>query len=61
MNPFTTIAMVVYAVVSLLHAIRLAAGRDVTIAGFAVPAWWSASGCLIAGYPVVMVWKEARA
>jgi hypothetical protein len=59
-KPFTMIAVAVFTVVALLHAVRFVAGWEVTIAGPAIPVWLRAPACLIAGGLDVMVWRESR-
>jgi hypothetical protein len=60
MKPFTTIAVGVFAVIAVVHLLRLFTGWQVTVNGFVVPQWWSAPGFFIAGGLAVMVWREAR-
>lgn len=60
MKPFTTIAVAVFTVIAIVHALRLVAGWKVIVAGFDIPVWWSAPGVVIAGGLALMVWREAR-
>ena len=60
MKPFTAIAAVVFAVVALLHVLRLFQGWEVTINGMAVPLWVSVVGMVVAAGLAVMLWREAR-
>ena len=60
MKPFTTIAVVLFALIALLHLIRLFVGWEVTLDGKIVPMWLSAAGFVIAGGLVLMLWREAR-
>ncbi len=60
MKPFTTIAVVVFALVAVVHLLRLILGWQVTVVGFVVPVWWSALGALVAGGLALMVGREAR-
>ncbi len=60
MKPFTYIAVGVFALVALLHVLRLLFGWEATIAGLAVPLWVSLLGTVIAGGLAVMVWRESR-
>lgn len=60
MKPFTTIAVVVFAVMAIVHLLRLFAGWEVVVAGFAIPVWWSGVGVVIAGALGLMVWREAH-
>ncbi|HSS70263.1 MAG TPA: hypothetical protein VLQ46_06365 [Casimicrobiaceae bacterium] len=60
MKPFTTIAVVVFSVVAIVHLLRLFTGWEAVVAGFVIPVWWSAIGLVIAGALSIMVWREAR-
>jgi len=59
-KPFTTVAVVVFALVALLQLIRVVAGWEVTINGFAVPLWASAVAFVAASVLAVTVWREAH-
>lgn len=39
MKPFTTIAAVIFAVVAVVHVLRLYFGREITIHGAAIPTY----------------------
>ncbi len=57
---FTTIAVGVFALVALLHVLRLAFGWEVTIQGSVIPMWVSVLGVIIAGGLAIMLWRESR-
>jgi len=59
-KPFTTIAVGVFALVALLHMLRLAFGWEVTIQGSVIPMWVSVLGVIIAGGLAIMLWRESR-
>ncbi len=59
-KPFTMIAVGVFALVALLHVLRLALGWEVTFQGSVVPMWVSALGAIIAGGLAVMLWRESK-
>jgi hypothetical protein len=61
MKPFTTIAVVVFALVGLAHLLRLFAGWEVVVGGFVIPVWFSLIGFVIAGGLALMLWREANA
>ena len=61
MKPFTTIAVALFALIAVVHLLRLFAGWEVVVGGFVIPVWWSAIGLVIAGGLALMVWREARA
>jgi hypothetical protein len=60
MKPFTTIAVAVFALVALLHLLRLFAGWEILVAGIVIPVWLSWIGLILAGGLAVMVWRENR-
>jgi hypothetical protein len=60
MKPFSTIAAAVFALIALLHLLRLAYGWEVTFAGWVVPLWLSVVGLIVAGGLAVLVWREAQ-
>ena len=59
-KPFTTIAVGVFALVALLHILRLVFGWEATIQGSVIPLWVSALGVVIAGGLAIMLWRESR-
>jgi hypothetical protein len=60
MKPFSTIAAVVFAMVALLHLLRLVFGWQVVFNGWTVPMWLSWFGLFVAGALSVLVWREAQ-
>ena len=60
MKPFTTFAIVVFAVVALIQATRFALGWPVSVNGIEIPVWASAIAALIAAGLAVMLWREMR-
>ena len=60
MKPFTTIAVIIFAIIALAHLLRLVRGFDVVVAGTAVPQWASIAGLVVAGLLALMVWRESR-
>ena len=57
-KPFTTITVVVLAVVALLHALRLLFAWSVIVEGTAVPGWVSIVGLIAAAGLAVGTWRE---
>ncbi len=49
-GPFLLVTSLIFALIALLHALRLIYGWNVTIGEWTVPVWVSAIGFLIAGY-----------
>jgi hypothetical protein len=47
---FVLVTSLIFALIALLHALRLIYGWNVTIGDWTVPVWVSAVGFLIAGY-----------
>jgi len=47
---FLLVTSAIFAVIALLHALRLIYGWNVTIGEWTVPVWVSAVGFVIAGY-----------
>jgi len=59
-KPFTTIAIVIFALMAVLHVLRLILGWEAVINGMVVPMWVSVVGVFIAGGLAVMLWHESR-
>ena len=57
-KPFTMLAVVVFALVALLHLLRLVFGWEVTFNGAVVPTWLSIAGLLIAAGLAAGLWRE---
>ena len=60
MKPFTNIAVCVFAVISLMHLLRLFFGWEIAINGKILPVWVSAPGFLIAAGLAFMIWRESH-
>ncbi len=60
MKLFTTLAVVVFAIVTFLHVLRILMTWEVVIQGFVVPMWLSHLGLIIAGVLAFLVWRESR-
>ena len=60
MKPFTTLAIVIFTIVALVHLLRILMGWEVIIQGAVVPMWASYLGLIVAGGLAVMVWRESR-
>lgn len=58
MKPFTTLAVVVFALVAVVQLLRVALGWNVTVNGIFIPFWASAIACLISATLAVMLWRE---
>jgi len=60
-KPFTTIAVILFTLIAVLHLLRLFAGWQIIVLGFVIPVWWSVIGLVVAGGLALMLWREARA
>ena len=60
MKPFTTLAILVLALIALVHLYRLIKPFTVVVAGMAVPQWVSIAGLVVAGGLALMLWRESR-
>ena len=59
MKPFTTVAVVLLALIAVLQLLRFILGWEVTVNGLSVPVWLSAIAFVITAGLAVMVWREA--
>ena len=60
MKPFTTVAVIVFALVALLQVLRLALGWKVTVNGLHIPLWASVIAAVVAAMLAFKVWREGR-
>jgi hypothetical protein len=60
MKPFTTLAVLIFALIALIHLYRLVRPFEILICGMAVPSWVSGLGLVVAAGLAVMVWRESR-
>jgi hypothetical protein len=60
MKPFTTIAVIVFSLVGVMHLLRLFFGWEVIINGMILPVWVSAPGFFLASGLALMLWRESR-
>lgn len=60
MKPFTTVAVLVFSLVALLQATRVALGWDVTVNGILIPPWASVIACVVAATLAYQLWRESR-
>ncbi len=60
MKPFTLAAIALFALVAILHAVRVVFGWSMTINELDIPVWVSILGSIIPAGLAVMVWKESR-
>ena len=60
MKPATTVAAVIFAVVSLVHLSRLICHWPAAVAGWEVPMWISVVGCVVPAALSFLLLREAR-
>jgi hypothetical protein len=60
MKPFTTLAVVVLALVAVMHVVRLSLGWVIVVNDVTIPMWVSAVGFILAGALSVMLYRESR-
>ena len=60
MKPFTTLAMLMFALIAIAHLYRLIRPFEVIVDGTALPQWISAAGLIVAAGLAVMLWRESR-
>jgi hypothetical protein len=61
MKPFTNLAVLIFALMALVHLYRLVRPFEVSVGGTALPLWVSGAGVAVAGLLAIMVWRESRA
>ena len=59
-KPFTSLAAIIFAVIALIHLLRLIYGWVVTIVGADVPMWVSGVGLVVTGVLAAGLWWESR-
>ncbi|HEX9686511.1 MAG TPA: hypothetical protein VGA25_11750 [Burkholderiales bacterium] len=59
-RPFTSLAALIFAVIALVHLLRVIYGWAVTIVGANVPTWTSVLGLVVAGVLAAGLWWESR-
>ena len=60
MKPFTTLAVIILALVALAHLFRLIWGVEVVVGGTMLPLWVSLPGLIVPAGLALMLWREAR-
>jgi len=57
-KPFTTVAVVLFAMIAVVHLLRLVMNWEVTVNGMVVPKWVSGPGLVITAGLALMLWRE---
>jgi hypothetical protein len=60
MKPFTNIAIVIFALIAIIHLVRLILGWEVTVNAVIIPMWVSVLGLIVAVGLASMLWLENR-
>ena len=60
MKPFTSLAILFFALIGFVHLLRLAMQWTVVVNGLAIPLWASAVALVIAATMAIMLWRENR-
>lgn len=60
MKPFTTLAIVLLALIAVLQLTRFIRGWEVLINGVSIPLWASGLAFVVAGGIAAMLWRESR-
>ena len=61
MKPFTTLAVIILSIISLLQLTRFVQGWEVSINGVIVPVWLSGLAFVVFAGLAAMLWRESRA
>lgn len=59
-KPFTLLAVLVFALIAVLHLLRLVFGWEAIFNGTVMPIWLSAAGLVVAGGLAAGLWWESR-
>ena len=59
-KPGTTIAIVIFVVVGILHLYRAIAGTPVMVGDWAFPVWGSYLGTIVPLAVAFLLWRESR-
>jgi hypothetical protein len=59
-KPFTMIAVLIFAVMALLHAYRLVTHFQIILGSHTIPIWVSYVGVVVAGGLALMIYRENR-
>ena len=59
-KPFTTLAILLFAIIALAHLYRLVHPFAVVVAGTTIPQWVSIAGAIVGGGLALMLWRESK-
>jgi hypothetical protein len=60
MKPFTTVAVIMLALLALVHLYRFVRGLDIVVNGHSIPLWVSAVAAIVAAVLSLMIWRESK-
>ncbi len=60
MKPFTSVSVVLFALIGLGHLLRVLTGWDILINATIIPMWPSVLVFLVFGGLAIMLWREAK-
>jgi hypothetical protein len=60
MKPFTNIATAIFALIAIMHLIRLILGWEVTVNAVIIPMWVGVLGLIVAVGLAWLLWLENR-
>lgn len=60
MKPFTSLAVVIFAIISLIHILRIVLGWNAVVNGTSIPIWASIVAAVVFGLLAIMVWRENK-
>jgi len=60
MKPFTTIAVIVFAIICVIHIVRVVLGWEAEVNHMVIPQWISIAAALGSGLLAFMLWKENK-
>jgi len=61
MKPFTTLAVVILSLISVVQMTHFVLGWEVTVNGLDIPVWVSGLAFVVAAFIAAMLWRESRA
>jgi uncharacterized membrane protein YjjP (DUF1212 family) len=59
-KPATTIAIVLFSLIAVIHILRLGFHWEIVAAGFVIPLWVSVPGFIVTGGLAFLLWKEMK-
>jgi hypothetical protein len=60
MKPFTSLAIVVFALICIMHVLRVVLGWNAIVNGTSIPTWASIVAAIVSGLLAIMVWRENK-